>query len=134
MLCNEVILFFTPSNSWALCFTPFTAPEYVEKSTLDKTIKYKYYRDGGATKRLPEEERYVKAQEAPFELHSGENLKLRIFLDKCVLEVFANGRECMTQRIHPTRNDSLGVALFTRGGTANVVSLDARDMAPANSY
>ena len=76
----------------------------------------------------------MKAQEAPFELRDGERLKLRIFVDRSVLEVFANGRQCITQRIHPTRSDSLGVALFSRGGGANVLSLDAWEMAPANSY
>ena len=106
----------------------------VEKSSLDENIKYRYYRSGDATEKLPEEKRYVKAQEAPFELRKRENLKLRIFLDKSVLEVFANGRECITQRIHPTRSDSLGVVLFTRGGTVKIKRLDAWDMAPANSY
>jgi len=45
-------------------------------------------------------------QEAPFELEDGETLKLRIFIDKSVLEVFANGRQCITQRLYPSRKDS----------------------------
>ena len=47
-------------------------------------------------------------QAAPLELRSGERLKLRVFLDRTMLEVFANGRQCLTQRIYPTRGDSLG--------------------------
>ena len=49
-----------------------------------------------------------------------------------MLEVFANERQCVTQRIYPTRSDSLGVTLFSRGGSVDVKSLDAWDMAPAN--
>jgi sucrose-6-phosphate hydrolase SacC (GH32 family) len=76
----------------------------------------------------------VTAQEAPFELHPGEPLCLRIFLDRSILEVFANGRQCVTQPIYPTRPDSLGVTVFARGGSVTVASLDAWDMAPANPW
>ena len=100
----------------------------IGKSTLDKSIRYIYYRNESATKRVPESKRIVTAQEAPFELSPGEPLKLRIFLDRSVLEVFANGRQCVTQRIYPTRGDSLGVILFSRGGSVDVKSVDAWDM------
>ena len=99
----------------------------ISKSTLDEAIRESYhcYRHKGAP---------VKAQEAPLELRDGENMKLRIFVDRSVVEVFANGRQCITQRIHPTRSDSLGVALFARGGSAKAISLEAWEMAPTNSY
>jgi beta-fructofuranosidase len=107
----------------------------VAESSLDESIKYRHYRSGGATRELlPEDKWYVKAQKAPFELADGENLKLRVFLDKSVIEVFANGQECITQRIHPTRPDSMALALFSRGGEIMVKSLKVWDMAPANSY
>jgi sucrose-6-phosphate hydrolase SacC (GH32 family) len=35
-----------------------------------------------------------------------------------------NGRVCLTSRIYPSRRDSLGLALFARGGIANLTSLD----------
>lgn len=70
----------------------------------------------------------VRVQEAPLALAPGERLALRIFLDCSVLEVFANGRQCICQRIYPTRSDSLGVALFSRGGEAVVRQLDAWDL------
>ncbi len=76
----------------------------------------------------------VKEQAAPFELKPGEPLRLRVFLDRSVLEVYANGRQCVTQRIYPSRPDSLGVALVSRGGSVKVKSLDAWDMSPANSW
>ena len=76
----------------------------------------------------------VQAQEAPFILRPGETLKLRIFLDRSMLEVFANGRQCVTQRIYPTRADSLGVSLFARGGSALCRSVEAWDMAASNPW
>lgn len=113
----------------------------ISKSTLDRDICYTYYRSPGAGRndrtlstfsRLPEGEKFVEVQEAPFELAAGESLKLRIFLDRSVLEVFANNRQCITQRIYPTRPDSLGVRLFSRGGRVNIKSLETWRMAPAH--
>ena len=89
--------------------------------------------DPGALDRLPEEKRVVKAQEAPFELSVGETLNLRIFLDHSILEVYANSRQCITQRIYPTRSDSVGISLFSGDGSVNVKSIRAWDMAPANN-
>jgi sucrose-6-phosphate hydrolase SacC (GH32 family) len=70
----------------------------------------------------------VTAQEAPFTLEAGESLDLRIFVDRSMLEVFANGRQCLTQRIYPTLDESVGVKLFAVGGEAVVLSVDAWDM------
>ena len=66
----------------------------------------------------------------PLVLESGETLKLRIFLDRSVIEAFANGRQCLTKRIYPSRNDSTGTAVFARGGAVTLKALDAWDMAP----
>ena len=61
-------------------------------------------------------------QRAPLALQPREPLKLRVFVDRSVVEVFANDRQCMTQRIYPARRDSLGVALFSNGGSARCTS------------
>jgi sucrose-6-phosphate hydrolase SacC (GH32 family) len=110
----------------------------ISRSTLDGSIRYYRYnnlnieRNAEALQRLPEKERLVGAQEAPFKLAGGETLELRIFLDHSMLEVFANDRQCVTQRIYPTLPDSLDVTLFARGGGATVRSVEAWDMAPAH--
>jgi sucrose-6-phosphate hydrolase SacC (GH32 family) len=77
-----------------------------------------------------------KAVEAgPLVLGRGEPLKLRVFVDKSVVEVFANGgRQAVMRRTYPSRDDSLGVALFTRGGAATVTTLDAWELMPTNPY
>ena len=76
----------------------------------------------------------VRVQEAPFALRPGESLELRIFLDRSVLEVFANGRQCMAQRIYPTRGDSTGIALLGRGRAVTVRSLRTWDLAATNPW
>lgn len=100
----------------------------VSKSTLDPEIRYRTW---CITKPLDaaDADRRVSVQEAPLKLNPGEPLRLRIFLDRSMLEVFANGRQCLTQRLWPTRRDALGVSLFSRGGETQVDSLEAWDMA-----
>jgi beta-fructofuranosidase len=70
----------------------------------------------------------------PFELTADELLRLRVFVDKSVVEVFANGRQAVMRRIYPSRKDSVGVALFSNGGAANVSTLQAWEMSPSNPY
>jgi len=69
-------------------------------------------------------------REAPVALASGEPLKLNIFVDRSVIEVFANdGRTCLASRIYPLRPDSLGVGLFVREGSVTLTSLDVWTLA-----
>lgn len=70
----------------------------------------------------------------PLELRPGEPLKLRVFIDKSVIEVFANGRQAVMRRVYPSRPDSVGVALFSRGGPAKAASVEAWEMMPSNPY
>lgn len=70
----------------------------------------------------------VTCQEAPFELGPDEPLELRIYLDGSMLEVFGNGRQCLTQRIFPTRDDSTGVRLYSVGSATKVDSVEAWEM------
>jgi beta-fructofuranosidase len=70
----------------------------------------------------------------PLELRPGEPLKLRVFVDKSVVEVFANSRQAVMRRVYPSRADSVGVAIFAEGGPANVATLEAWDMMPSNPY
>jgi beta-fructofuranosidase len=58
-----------------------------------------------------------------------EPLKLRVFVDKSVVEVFVNGKQCVAMRVYPGREDSLGVSLRSQGAAAELRSLDAWQMA-----
>jgi beta-fructofuranosidase len=75
-----------------------------------------------------------KVEAGPFELKAGEPLKLRVFVDRSVVEVFANDRQAVTRRIYPSRADSVGVVLFSRGGSSKVPALQAWSMMPSNPY
>ena len=57
-----------------------------------------------------------------------EPLKLRVFVDKSVVEVFVNGKQCVAMRVYPGRKDSLGVSLRSQGQDAALKSLDAWQM------
>lgn len=99
------------------------------RSTLDKSVKYPTVCIG-----FSENDPGISVQSAPFELHRGESLKLRVFVDRSILEVFANSRQCITQCIYPSRKDSLRTALFSRGGLAIVHKLDVWNMADTNPW
>ena len=71
---------------------------------------------------------------APFELKKGEPLRFRVFLDKPMLEVFANDRQCITQQVFPRSKESLLIKVFAKGGSATVRTLRAWEMMPANPY
>jgi beta-fructofuranosidase len=58
----------------------------------------------------------------------GGPLKLRVFIDRSVVEVFANGRQYLAIRVYPGRQDSLGVALRAQSSDAILTSLDAWQM------
>jgi beta-fructofuranosidase len=62
------------------------------------------------------------------ELADGEHLTLHVFVDHSVVEVYANGRACLTSRVYPSRPDSIGVELFARGGPGRLSRLDVWQM------
>lgn len=64
----------------------------------------------------------------PLRLSPDEPLRLRIFVDRSIVEVFANDRQCLTLRAYPRRDDSAGVSLFARGGDARLASMDIWQM------
>ncbi len=57
-----------------------------------------------------------------------EPFKLRVFIDRSVVEVFINGRQCLAVRVQPSRGDSLGISLRAQGQEAELRSLDAWQM------
>jgi beta-fructofuranosidase len=67
---------------------------------------------------------------AELRLESGEMLRLQVFVDHSVIEIFANGHTSLSTRVYPTRADSLGVELFAVGGAANLTALDAWQLSP----
>lgn len=65
---------------------------------------------------------------APVTLEENETLKLRVFIDKSVVEVFVNGKQALAVRVYPSRDDSNGVSLRAQGNDAELISLDVWQM------
>ncbi|MCA9181452.1 MAG: GH32 C-terminal domain-containing protein [Planctomycetales bacterium] len=59
---------------------------------------------------------------APFELQAGEDLELRVFVDRNVIEVFANERQAVVAS-HPYARKNVAVSLFSEGGDVQVTDV-----------
>lgn len=64
----------------------------------------------------------------PFFLNPGETVKLRIIIDKSVVEVLVNGKQALSVSVRPGRDDSMGVSIRSQGQEAELISLDAWQM------
>ena len=73
-------------------------------------------------------------ERAPLKLKDGESLRLRVFVDKSVVEIYANDRQAICRRVYPGRDDSLGVVLFANSGQARFSSVKVWEMMPSNPY
>ena len=71
----------------------------------------------------------VAGTEVPLDLDTHSNtLKLHVFLDKSVLEVFINdGLTSVTRVVYPGEKD-FGVSVFAENGRVSLQSLDAWEM------
>jgi len=50
------------------------------------------------------------------------------------MEIFVNNRLCLTHRIYPTRDDSQGIVLFSKGGCIKIPVFNAWKMHPSNPW
>ena len=84
--------------------SPWPASRHESLLTLDSSYASTL---PGALSRAPET--------APLLLDPDEPLRLRVFVDRSVVEVFANGKQCVAVRVYPGREDSTGVSLRAQG-------------------
>lgn len=82
------------------------------------------------TKNLPRFFGNLSLQEGTLKLEKGEPLRLRVYVDASVLEIFANGRVSLSDRVYPSNPDSLSIGLFAKGGTAHLKSLTLWELNP----
>ncbi len=83
--------------------------------------------DGSFSSTLPDVQPRP-TETAPFLLNQDEPVRLRIFIDKSVVEIFVNGRQCVAMRVYPGREDSTGVSILSHGQDAELTSLEAWQM------
>ncbi len=72
-------------------------------------------------------------ESAPFELKKGEPLVLRVFVDKGIVEVYANDRQAIARGVYPKLGGT-GVKIFAKGGDIKVTSVKAWEVMPSNPY
>lgn len=61
-------------------------------------------------------------------LKENEPVNLRVFIDRSIVEVFVNGRQCIAVRAYPVKPDSKGVSIKAFGSGAVLKSLEAWQM------
>lgn len=71
---------------------------------------------------------WIRPPERAIMSRGDETLKLRVFIDRSVVEVFANERQYLAMRVYPGRKDSLGVSLLARGQDAVMKRLNVWQM------
>lgn len=74
-------------------------------------------------------ERTTGIQEGLLELH-GEPLNLRVFVDRSLIEAYANGQKCLTTRAYPSRLDALGLLLHGERDI-QIISMQMWEIKPA---
>ena len=73
-------------------------------------------------------------ERAPLTLAPGEALELDVFVDRRVVEVFANDRQAISRLACPKRNDALGVILSAHDGAATYETAEIWELAPTNPF
>ncbi len=76
------------------------------------------------------EKRDYPVQTAPCPLDDNGTLRLTVYLDASIIEVYANDRLALTGRIYPTLAGSRQTRLFAEAGPAAFSAVHAWDMAP----
>jgi sucrose-6-phosphate hydrolase SacC (GH32 family) len=61
----------------------------------------------------------------------GESLKLHIYLDRSMVEAYANGNKSLTSRVYPTRSDALGLELWSENGEVTIKSMEVWELGSA---
>jgi sucrose-6-phosphate hydrolase SacC (GH32 family) len=82
----------------------------------------------------PKHNPVILTEDAPFTLKPEEKVHLRIFLDKPVLEVFVNGRQCITQVLYPTLQDAIGIEVFADDAPIKVENIKAWNLFSAMQW
>lgn len=72
-------------------------------------------------------------ERAPLALEEGEKLTLRVYVDRPVIEAFANDRQAVVRRTYPRKPDSIQLRLLREGG-ASVDRMHAYELSPSNPY
>src|SRR5205823_13036139 len=118
----EIVAEFDPGDAAEIIIAMLCAPDHSEQTRVSYDPIHQRLAIDSSESSLSTAT-HGGAYSGPLALSSGETLRLHVFLDRSVVEVFGNERACITSRVYPSRADSLGVELFARGGTARLISM-----------
>lgn len=79
---------------------------------------------------LDDRERTTGIQGGSLLLEEGEALQLHIFVDRSLIEAYANGIKSLTTRAYPSRSDATGLQIWADGPVERI-SMEIWEMTPA---
>ena len=89
--------------------------------------------DGTKGNRTPKD--FQPVEQAPFRLKDGEGLRLRVFVDGPVVEVYANDRQAICRRVYPVDpTRARGVSIEARRGAVDCRMVRAWELAPLHVH
>ena len=132
--CLEIIAEFQPESATAFGLKVRSAPDGSEETLilcdLNRQLVTIEQEKSSLSPSANQENLPARqvVRNAPLAWQPGAAVRLHVFLDKSVVEVFVNGRITLSSRIYPTRADSQGIRLFSKQGPIEVQSLDIWQM------
>ena len=114
-------LFKNGTKACTITYNPASSSITVDFSSLDRLIN-----DGGVYNG-------VYTLPMPEFLRRGTDLKLNVFVDHSILDIFVNDRWASSIRLFPTDAQALGIEAFSSNGTTAVNSLQAWTLSPDGS-
>jgi len=135
--CMELAVEIDPCESRWVQLNVLRSPYAEEQTSItfynyDRVLSNWYYArgaiclDGSRSSIMPDV--WLRPPEMAIMERGGETLRLRVFLDRSVVEVFVNGKQYLAMRVYPGRKDSVGLSLRSQGGDAVLKQLDAWQM------
>ena len=109
-----------PNSIWSLVVR--ANPDDAEQTKITFDIALQTFTVDGTFSSLdPSVER--KAVSGPLILEKDGLIRIRMFLDRSVVELFIDNRFSVTQRLYPTRPDSSGLKMVVEKGSIDIVEL-----------
>jgi beta-fructofuranosidase len=127
--CLEILADVEPANAEAIVLSVLVAPQQDEAPRQETTITIHGFplREVSIGRAHASRSPGVATGDVVhrFERLSEEkSLRLHVFVDRSIVEVFVNGRCCVTARVYPSNDKAVGIDLQSRGGDASLRSLD----------
>ncbi|MHB1357465.1 MAG: glycoside hydrolase family 32 protein [Anaerolineae bacterium] len=125
--CLELGLDFQPGSASSFGVAVRYSPDGAERTLIGyDTLEQELYIDRAHSSLNPDAAHDMRSIALP--LAPGETLRLRIFLDASVVEVFANERVVLASRVYPVNENSQAIYIDVIGGSAYLERISAWQM------